>query len=403
MSGLAIFGLKYNSLLQFDKQRNTDVLKHNLRTLYQVEQAPADTTLRERLDEVDPQTMRGAFKSVYTAFQRGKGLEPFAFLDGKYLILMDGTEYYCSKNIKCESCCSKKHTNGSISYHHQVLGTVIAHPNMKQVIPLCPEPILKQDGQVKNDCEVNAAKRWLESFRRDYPQLNAIVVHDAIVANGPYIRCLKENETSFIIGVTEEGNKTLFSWIEGIKLEEVDICVDERTNLKIRFVNNIPINDAHSDVLVNFLECVETKKKWDKQSGKEIEQVTKFTWITDINITKNNAYKLTQGGRCRWKIENETFNTLKNQGYKLEHNFGHGNKHLTTVMMLLMFLAFTIDQIQESACRLFQAAKDKMGSRKSLWEMLRALFLGYFIESWMDIWLAIANGHRVSALTPNTT
>ena len=76
MSGLAVFGLKYPSLLQFDRDARTDeVVRANLKTLYGVERAPCDTALRERLDEVDPRELRVAFKRVFAALQRGKGLE----------------------------------------------------------------------------------------------------------------------------------------------------------------------------------------------------------------------------------------------------------------------------------------------------------------------------------------
>jgi hypothetical protein len=81
-----------------------------------------------------------------------------------------------------------------------------------------------------------------------------------------------------------------------------------------------------------------------------------------------------RGGRARWKVENETFNTLKNQGYHFEHNFGHGDKNLSVVFASLMMLAFLVDQAQQLACDLFQAVLKKEGSRIRLWEHMRALF-----------------------------
>ena len=92
MSGLAVFGLKYPSLLQFDRDARTDeVVRANLRALYAIERAPCDTALRERLDEVDPRALRGVFKRVFAQLQRGKGLEGFTCLDGHYLLSVDGT------------------------------------------------------------------------------------------------------------------------------------------------------------------------------------------------------------------------------------------------------------------------------------------------------------------------
>ena len=81
-----------------------------------------------------------------------------------------------------------------------------------------------------------------------------------------------------------------------------------------------------------------------------------------------------RGGRARWRIENETFNTLKNQGYHFEHNFGHGYKYLSVVFAMLMMLAFLVDQVQQIASKLFNAAWKKLGTKRSLWESIRALF-----------------------------
>ena len=110
-----------------------------------------------------------------------------------------------------------------------------------------------------------------------------------------------------------------------------------------------------------------------------------------------------RGGRARWKIENEAFNTLKTQGYYLEHNYGHGRQHLATVFALLMMLAFLVDQAQELGCRLFQAARARFRSRTSLWEKLRSLFTTYFIQDWPTLWTAISAGHQPADLHPNTS
>ena len=65
----------------------------------------------------------------------------------------------------------KHHRNGSITYSHQLLGAALIHPDRREVIPLMPEPIVKQDGTEKNDCERNAAKRFLAKLRQDHPHL----------------------------------------------------------------------------------------------------------------------------------------------------------------------------------------------------------------------------------------
>jgi hypothetical protein len=111
-------------------------------------------------------------------------------------------------------------------------------------------------------------------------------------------------------------------------------------------------------------------------------------------VTEGNVSKIMRGGRARWRIENETFNTLKNQGYQFEHNFGHGKKNLSVVFAMLMMLAFLVDQVQQLACRLFQAVWAKLGSKRSLWEQMRALFFGYRFDSMEDIFKALLYGFK---------
>ena len=169
----------------------------------------------------------------------------------------------------------------------------LVHPDHKEVFPLCPEPILKQDGEEKNDCERNAAKRLIADFRREHPHLKAIVTHDSLSSNGPYIKELRKYNLRYIIGVKEDGNKRLFDWIKGLKLEEITEVIDG-IEYTYRFANKIPLNDSHQDLEVNFFECFVNNPKKGK---------TYFSWITDIEVTKNNVRELVKGGRARWKIE----------------------------------------------------------------------------------------------------
>jgi len=99
---------------------------------------------------------------------------------------------------------------------------------------------------------------------------------------------------------------------------------------------------------VNFIEY------WEYSIRKD-EVTYHNTWVSDFTLTKKNAYTIMRGGRARWKIENETFNTLKNQGYNLGHNYGLGEKHLAVVFTMLMMLAFLVDQTQQLCCALFQS------------------------------------------------
>ena len=165
--------------------------------------------------------------------------------------------------------------------------------------------------------------------------------------------------------------------------------------LEFKFYNKIPLNDSNHDLEVNFIDCVVKNL-----NGKIIGH---FSWITDIVVTKENVHQLSRGGRARWKIENETFNTLKNQGYHFEHNFGHGNQHLSHVFGILMFLAFFIDQLQQRCCGLFQAAVKKAGSRARFWRRQQSIFTELYIASWEDLFLWMVDRSKGKVTMENTS
>jgi len=394
MSALAMFGLKYESLLQFNDHYASDkLIRHNLKTLYSVNAMPSDTYLRERLDEVNPDEIRKAFTKVFAQAQRGKALEQFSFMDNHYLLAIDGTEVFRSCKLNCDNCCVKNYKDGTKSYYHQILGAAIVHPDNKIVIPLAPEPILKSDGSLKNDCELNAAKRFIKAFRTEHPHLKVIFTTDSLLSNGPLIKRLKDANIKFILGAKPGNHKTLFEFVKDNCTQVVKNTRDGKTHT-YNFMNQVPLNDSENNVIVNFLDYVEISP-----NGKKVH----FSWVTDILITKQNVHQIAKGGRARWKIENETFNTLKNQGYNFEHNFGHGHKYLNIIFAMLMMLAFLIDQIQELCDFLFQEALKKRKRKKCLWERLRGLFFHSLIDSWEDCWSAIAYGHKTAKLVPNSS
>lgn len=394
MSAFAMFNLKYVSLLSFDDAVNEKALCKNLETLFEIKNIPSDTYMREVLDEIDPKSIRNSFLEVFKKLQRGRFLEQYKFLDG-YLVAGDGTGVFESNKVHCQNCCEKI-KKGTSTYYHQILAGAIVHPNKSQVIPLCPEPIYKQDGASKNDCEVNAAKRFLADLKREHPHLPVTITLDALFATGPFIRELQKHNYDYIIVAKPGNNTALFNRLKKIKLNTTTIKV-EKNKYKFRYINQIPLNNTKNAQLVNYYEC-----KFTEING--TKTVTKtFSWITSHTITKLNLLELMRGGRAKWKIENETFNTLKNQGYQFEHNFGHGKKNLHTIFALLMMLAFLTDQTQEATDGLFKVALEKKGSRRALWERLRGFFFEYILDSWEQVYNALAFGHKNAKLNPNTS
>ena len=383
MAAFALYALKAPSLLAFDHQRT----EGNLHTIYGIKRVPCDTAMREILDPVAPAAVRPVFTRLFRHLQRGKALESFTFLDGHYLVALDGTGYFSSKTIHCAACLQQVHRNGSITYSHQMVGAALIHPDSRVVIPLMPEPIVKQDGAANNDCERNATKRLIAQLRHDHPHLRMIITEDSLSSNAPHIATLLEYGCHYILGVKEGDYAYLFAQVQAAQ-EAGRVTTYERTDRaagvvhRFRFLNDVPLNESHAEVRVNFIEYWEI--------GAQTTQ--HFSWITDLRVSTRNVYTLMRGGRARWKIENETFNTLKNQGYHFTHNYGHGTQHLSVLLALLMMLAFLVDQIQQLCCAVFQAVRTQLGSTRLLWERMRAVFYDYALTSMRHLWETLFYG-----------
>lgn len=125
MSAVAMFGLKFPSLLKFDEGKNELEIKHNLRTLYHVDKSPCDTYMRERCDEIEPSEIRKFFKVIFSHVQRGKCLEKFQYLDEHYLLAGDGTGFFSSKKVNCKKCCVKHHNQ----CHVEIQGHIPIDPS----------------------------------------------------------------------------------------------------------------------------------------------------------------------------------------------------------------------------------------------------------------------------------
>ena len=220
----------------------------------------------------------------------------------------------------------KVSAKGEVTYYLQTVGAAIVHPDQKEVIPLCPEMIIKQDGETKNDCERNAIRRLLGKLRQDHPHLKFIVNEDALSSNAPHIEDLEENNLHYILGVKEGDHKFLFHYVDQAleNGEAIELTIADEKNADIthyfRIVYNAPLNKSNQNHRVTFVEYWEDNAKTDK--------IQRFSWVTDLDVTEENVYQFMRGARARWKIENETFNTLKNQGYHFGHNFGLGKQHL---------------------------------------------------------------------------
>jgi hypothetical protein len=366
MSALAMMFFQDPSLLSFLRRLEDPLQCGNLKALFAVKAIPQDSCLRESLDAVDTAAINPAFGILLQRLQRGKQLCAFRFLNGYYLLALDGSQYFCSEKIHCPSCLTYKGSKGPLRYSHQILQAVILNPHMRQVLPLAPEPIANTDGKKKQDCELAAAKRILSKIRSAHPRLPIIITGDGLYSDQPFVKALKNAGMSFILVAKPADHKILFEWVQELtglgEAQQLELTDAKGRRHIYRWLNEVPLNGSKEADLVNFFEY------W-----LQVDQKTTYhnSWVTDLSVTRDNVVELVQGGRARWKIENETFNTLKNQGYHIEHNFGHGSQHLSLNFFVLNLLAFFIHQILELCDLNYQYCRSRFSSRQEYWNNLR--------------------------------
>jgi len=266
---------------------------------------------------------------------------------------------------------------GNKRYEHQIVQAALMCPGKKQVFPLAPEEVKNTDGRDKQDCEIEAGKRLVRKIRRSHFKLKTILVGDSLYSKQPFMEELKEEGMRYVLVVKEDDHKLLMEWVnEQRQLKEVSRLEvkDNKGRLHIyEWINEVPLNGNKKTLWVNYFEY------WLVDRGKATYH---NSWVTDFTVGEGNVAELVRIGRCRWKIENETFNTLKNQGYHIEHNFGHGKKHLSLNFLLLNLLAFFMHQIFELTDALYQECRRAFGSRRNLWDHLRASIRILIFPDW---------------------
>ncbi len=391
MSALAMFCFQDSSLLQFQQRVKAPILGANLKNMWSIDSIPSDTQMRTVMDEIDS----GEFESLFTVFfrllQRGKHLEQYRVLGNSYLCVLDGSEYFSSDHIACPSCLHKKvkkKQGDTLQFSHQIVQAALVHPKRSQVIPLPPEQVRNTDGRKKQDCETNAAKRLLGKLKKAHPKLPLIIVADGLYSKQPTIDAITSSGMHYVLVAKPDDHTTLVEWVNGLRLLN-DVMHMEHTDRKgkthvYEWINDVPLNGNKNSPLVNYVEY------WLKD-GSKIGYHN--SWITDLSLDDECIEEMVRIGRSRWTIENEVFNTVKNHGYHIEHNYGHGVRNLSFNFFLLNMLAFFLHQIFELTDRTYQWLRKNLGSKKNLWDHIRVLPYAIVFADWQDLLSRIASDY----------
>jgi len=393
MSAFACMYFQDPSLSEFQRHLQEQQHLNNLLTLFGVNKIPKNSQLRAILDTIEPEIFIPIFKEFFNRLRRHKHLEEYAIFPNMLLCAIDGTQYHSSKEIHCEQCLHKTHKNGDITYSHAVLQGAIMHPTKKQVIPVMPEAISNTDGNKKQDCESNAAKRFIDQLKSDHPRQGFLIVGDGLMSHQPMIETYLAANVHVLFVAKPGDHKYLFEWLNDFtELPSYTYQDNKQITHHYRWKNKVPLHGNADAIDVNFFEYTQTNPE-----GKII---FRNSWVTDLKINQHNIEQMTLAGRCRWKIENECFNTLKNQGYTIEHNYGHGEKHLSYNMYLLTLLAFYFHQILELTDGAYQACRTKLVSKRYMWQVFRGNIRALIFESWAHLMDFVLHSDKYGELKP---
>ena len=385
LSAFSMFFLQSQSFLEYQRQMQSRSGKDNVQSIFGVEKIPSDQQIRNILDLISANSLSFVFERIYQFLQNGKHLKRYERLGGNLLICLDGTEYHSSSKISCDCCSTRNHGNGKVTYSHTAILPVIAAPNCAEVISLPPEFVTPQDGHEKQDCETAAAKRWISKHRHLFQGQAITLLGDDLYSRQPMCRHCLDAEMNFIFTCLPSSHSSLYEWLDYLEKngEVQHLTTKHRKGKSIeiytyRFVNQIPLREQEPSLLVNWCELT-------VRNSVDNSVVFHNALVTNHSLNIDNIAEVVEGGRCRWKTENENHNVLKTKGYKLGHNFGHGQKHLSSTLLSLNLLAFLFHTVLQLIDSSYQEIRRKRGTRRGFFQDILSLTKYFLFDGWQHL------------------
>jgi len=402
LSAFAVFFTQCPSFLSFQENMEKRCGRNNARSLFQIESIPCDSQIRQMLDPIEPSHFLSLFDDLHEAFAETGLIQDMRAVKQTRLIALDATWYFDSqsKNIHCPNCSRIEHASGQTTHFHSAITPVIVSPGHSQVVPLRPEFIVPQDGEAKQDCEINAAKRWLASNAGRYSTGNETLLGDDLYAHQPFCRQALLHNFHFIFTCKPASHTHLAGWVAALEpgrgLHTLKLRMKGKSNrwehYTYRWANQVPLTEGGDALKVNWFEVTITNG--------EGAILFHNAFITDWEVTAENVGGLVTAGRARWKIENENNNVLKTKGYHLEHNFGHGKKHLSSLLMTLNLLAFGLHTLMEVTDESYRLIRSAVGARRKFFTHLEALTTYIAFENWERLMEFMMRGLEIGPYAP---
>jgi len=361
---LGTFGTFYiqsASFLAYQQAMEEKYGLSNAQTLFGIRNIPSDTHIRTLMDVQSPVSFAPVFTACLGALKRtgllGAYAVPISPSSATLLCALDGVQYFGSDHVHCNNCTVKTHTQDgktTVGYSHTMVTPTLVAPGSNIVISLLPEFITPQDGADKQDCELNASKRWLD--RSVVPALEGetmTILGDDLYAHEPFCREVHAAGHHFIFVAKPGTHKALYEAAEQpgvtkrvVATEPTDTGFVTRT---YDYAVRLPLRAGARALSVNFVEMTEvttrTTLRGQPLDTPRVTQTYHNAFVSDHELNPQTVALVAAAGRARWKVENENNNTLKTKGYHLEHNYGHGKNQLAAVLATMNILAFLFHTI----------------------------------------------------------
>lgn len=392
MSGFALMFFQHPSLLQFQRAMQQKRRRCNLQTIFGMHEVPSDTQMREILDGVEPEPLRGLLPQLCEKVRRagwgGRFTTPLPSGQHQgtyYTVALDGSEYFHSTRIQCPHCLRQRDQQGRIHSSHLVVGATLVRAGSHQVLPIDAEEVRNPTVESHpQDCELTAGKRLIARLRREHPQMALMVIGDDLYSHTPFVEQLQQLRLPYVLVAKPASHPTLMAAVAAAEAQGVsqqgqweEGSGARRRTYPYRLVRQVPLA-AENPVPVTYVEV------WEHTARGEL--LYHNSWITDLDVTAEHVTVVVTIGRTRWKIEHDHFNVHKNHGYELTHNYGHGRHSLSMVFYLLNLLASVAHVIVELGDRLYQRCRARE-SRRELWAALRTMLHAVLVESWGQLLL----------------
>jgi hypothetical protein len=374
--------------LDYQRQMELGHSSSNCHTLFGISKIPDGNHIRTLLDQVGPDALQPCFDQALGQLRERNGLTAFRRLGGRCLIALDGTEYFCSQKLGCAQCSARQRANGIAEYSHAMLCATLVAPGHNRTVPLMPEFLAPQDGAEKQDCERNAAKRWLHAHAERVRPLRPVYRGDDLFCSQPLAEAVLAASADFLFVCKRDSHKTLCEYLKGADLERL-VRLERKpgshsVTYTYRWMEGVPLRDGENALQVNWI-------------GVTIANAAGRTtcdgaFATSLPITPETAAGTAACARARWKIENESFNVLKNNGCHLEHNFGHGKQHLAKTFAAMNLLAFAFHTVCDCLETQWNQAREIIAKRTRFFLHLATLCAYVLLESWTSLIQTLIQG-----------